>query len=161
LVSFSVRPELFVPVVVLGNVRLIGETVIAGCGGAAAEPFRDTAVDPAFVWICSVATREPTAVGRKLTETEQALPADSATLQVLLAMKSAAFAPLTVTPETCRVPPPEFLSVMALAAVAIPTGVLEKLREEGETDSFGTVCAKAEPDSTKAAILNPRPERSD
>jgi hypothetical protein len=103
--------------------------VIAGCGGAAAEPFRDTAVDPAFVWICSVATREPTAVGRKLTETEQALPADSATLQVLLAMKSAAFAPLTVTPETCRVPPPEFLSVMALAAVAIPTGVLEKLRE--------------------------------
>jgi len=48
-VSFNVRPELLVPVGVLGKERLVGEIVIAGCGGVAPVPFRTIEVVPRLV----------------------------------------------------------------------------------------------------------------
>ena len=82
-------------------------------------------------------------VGRKETEIEQLALVDSAALHVLLAANSAAFDPPIATPEICKDPPPEFLSVMDFGALVVPLGVLEKLSEDGETDSFGAVWASA------------------
>ena len=48
-VSFKVNPALLVPVGVLGNERLVGEIVIAGCGGVAPVPFRTIDVVPRLV----------------------------------------------------------------------------------------------------------------
>ncbi len=45
-VNFSVSPELFVPVGVLGNVRLVGATVIAGCGDVCATVCGDSTRAP-------------------------------------------------------------------------------------------------------------------
>ena len=48
-VSLNFSPALLVPVGVLGNERLVGEIVIAGCGGAAPVPFRTIEVVPRLV----------------------------------------------------------------------------------------------------------------
>jgi hypothetical protein len=78
-----------------------------------------------------------------VTAIEQIEFVDSAALQVLLAANSAAFTPLIATPEICKAPPPEFLRVINLAALVVPIDVLEKLNEDGDTASFGAVCASA------------------
>lgn len=101
------------------------------------------------------------AVGRKETEIEQLTLVDSAALHVLLAANSAAFVPPIATPEICKDPPPEFLSVMDFSALVVPLGVLEKLNEDGETDSFGAVCAKADSGSHKAPKLSARTRTCD
>jgi hypothetical protein len=48
-VTFNFSPVLLVPVGVLGNERLVGEIVIAGCGGVAPVPFRTIEVVPRLV----------------------------------------------------------------------------------------------------------------
>jgi hypothetical protein len=81
---------------------------------------------------------------------------DKAELQVPSAAKSGELIPLIATPEICKTPPPKFLSVMSFGALNVPLGVLEKLSAEGETDSLGAVCAKAELGNIKATKLSTR-----
>ena len=90
-----------------------------------------------------MALRTPVAAGRKVTEIEQTELVDSAALQVLVVANSAAFDPPITTPDTSKDPPPEFFTVTSVGALAVPLGVLEKLSEDGDTDSFGALCAIA------------------
>jgi hypothetical protein len=78
-----------------------------------------------------------------VTEIEQKELVDSAALQVLVVANSAAFDPPITTPDTSKDPPPEFFTVTSFGALPVPFGVLEKLREDGDTDSFGALCAIA------------------
>ena len=76
-----------------------------------------------------------------MTEIEQKELVDSAALQVLVVANSAAFDPPITTPDTSKDPPPEFFTVTSFGALTVPLGVLEKLREDGDTDSLGALCA--------------------
>jgi hypothetical protein len=71
LVSLSVSPELFVPRLVLGKVRLVGEIVIAGCAGTAPVPFKLTVRSAMLLLMTSEPVRDPTAEGAKNTVISQ------------------------------------------------------------------------------------------
>ena len=64
-VSFSVSPALFVPVGVLGKDRLVGESLIAGCGGTAPVPFKLTVRSAMLLLMMMEPVRDPVADGVK------------------------------------------------------------------------------------------------
>ena len=77
----TVFVSLEVPVTVLENDTLVGERVSVGFGGAAPVPLRLMARSAMLLLITSEAAREPSAVGRNVTEIVQVPFAASASLQ--------------------------------------------------------------------------------
>jgi len=86
----TVFVSLEVPVTVLENDMLVGESVSVGFGGAAPVPFRVITRSATLLLIKSEAARGPSAVGRNVTEIVQAPFAESASLQPFVAENSEA-----------------------------------------------------------------------
>ena len=130
-VSFKVSPALLVPVGALGNERLVGEIVIAGCGGAAPVPFILTVRSAILLLMMSEPVRDPVAEGVKNIVISQ-VPAGAIAnaVHVWTPLNSAEFE--MITDDTCSAAFPVFVSLNFSPALLVPVGVLGNERLVGE-----------------------------
>jgi hypothetical protein len=84
----TVFASLVTPVTVLENDTLVGESVSAGCGGAAPVPFKLITRSATLLLIKSEAKRAPSAVGRNVTEIVQVPFDGSASVQPFVSENS-------------------------------------------------------------------------
>jgi hypothetical protein len=141
-VSVTVCAALVVPTFCDANVRLAGESEAPGpvpvpdrlteFGELAA--FDATATEPLLA---------PDAVGLNVTDTLQ-VPAGATVPQVVVAAKSPAFVPPTVTPLTTRLALPVFVTVTVCAALVAPIEVEPNVRLAVDSETTGA-CATPVP----------------
>lgn len=128
---------LVVPTNTFPKLRLVGETVTTG---AVPEPVPDKltvcGLPPPLSATLTEAVSVPSARGVKVTVIVQVPPIGTLEPQVLLSLKSLAFAPVMLMPvmESAFLVL-LFVRVVVCAALLLPTETVPKLRLEGESET--------------------------
>lgn len=130
--------RLFEPTTCEANVRLLVERVAAGAGAATPEPDKDTlaGLPAALLAMLTLAERVPSALGPKLIDRVQELPAAGAGTRVAeeqaspAMTKSPGFVPPKLAVPRIRLAPPVFVIVMTAGSE------LELMIVLGNTSTF-------------------------
>jgi hypothetical protein len=141
LLSVTACALVVVPILVLANVRPLGEAPAIGIptpdplsAAVCVEP--ETLLELSV--IVSVALRLPGAVGVNVTETVQFAPAAKLLPQALVSAKSPGLVPVIATPAIVSDPVPELVKVTVCALAVTPTFVLLNGTTAGESPAAGT-----------------------
>jgi hypothetical protein len=153
---------LAVPTLWLAKVRLVVERLAPG-PEPAPVPARLTDWVPALSVMIRLAVRDPAAAGLNVTLIAQLAPAATDVPQLLAAVKSPAFVPVTATLEKDKVALPVLVNVTGWLALAVPTLWLAKVRLVVERLTTGaepvparlTDCVPALPVITRLAVRDP------
>jgi len=129
---------LVVPTAWLAKVRVEGEA-LALVVAIVPETATVCGLPVSLSVMVTSAVRVPAAVGLKVIVMEQLAPAATFDPQLLLWVKSLAFVPDSAILVILKVRFPELASVIACAALAVPTAWLAKVRLEGETPATAAV----------------------
>jgi len=142
-VSVTDCGALDVPTFCDANVRLVGASVTVGAFAGAPVPVRLTlcGLPVALSVILTLAERAPVAVGLNVTLIVQFAFAARLAGQVLVSVKSLAFAPAIVMLVIVSAALPEFVSVTACGALDVPTFCDANVRAVGASITAGAFAA--------------------